>query len=101
LLVRLMVQGRGEGLALDFEPGDAADLLLSLFETPQRALAALLQRERDPEQVRAAMLRTFAACSRAVERVLGAPPGSLPVAGDMPLDDTAVALVDRLQGDPA
>jgi hypothetical protein len=47
------------------------------------------------------MLRTFAACSRAVERVLGAPPGSLPVAGDMPLDDTAVALVDRLQGDRA
>lgn len=101
LLVRLLVQGREEGLALDFEPGDAADLLLSLFETPQRALAALLQRERDPERIRAAMLRSFAACSRAVERVLGAPPGSLPVAGDMPLDDTANALVDRLQGDMA
>ncbi len=99
LLVRLLEQGRAEGLGLDFEPGDSADLLFSLFETPQRALAELLRHERDPALIEAALVRTLAACSRAVERLLGAPPGSLPVAGSLRLDDTAVALVERLNGE--
>lgn len=98
-LVRVLARGRAEGLGTDFEPEDAVDLMLALMEAPQRSVIALLQRERDPARIHAGLVRTIAACSRALERVLGAPPGSLPIAGDMAFGDAVQVIAEQLNGD--
>lgn len=98
-LVQVLARGRAEGLATDFEPEDAVDLMFALIEAPQRSVIALLQQERDPARIQAGLVRAIAACSRAVERVLGAPPGSLPIAGDMGFGDTAQVIAEQLNGD--
>ena len=83
LLARVIEQGVGEGVFVVEHAADTAEILLEMGQSLQGVTTHLLLSSQDDGDAYGVFLRKVDAYERSIERVLGAPPGSLPV---MPRD---------------
>ncbi len=83
LMARVIEQGVGEGVFAVDQAADIAELLLEMGQSLSRVTTDLLLATPNDAEAYNVFMRKVDAYERSIERVLGAPPGSLPV---MPRD---------------
>ena len=83
LMARVIEQGVGEGVFAVDQAADIAELLLEMGQSLSRVTTDLLLATSNDAEAYNVFMRKVDAYERSIERVLGAPPGSLPV---MPRD---------------
>jgi AcrR family transcriptional regulator len=79
LMARVIEQGVGEGVFAVDNPTDIAEMLLELGQSLSQVTTDLLLSTPDDTAAYDRFVRKVDAYERSIERVLGAPPGSLPV----------------------
>jgi AcrR family transcriptional regulator len=90
-LVEIIRQGIQEGVFMTSYPDELGKVVLSLVESLTDALAELLLRAEHPDETLSCMERMTAAYSDALERVLGAPKGSLQLTDTETLSEWVVS----------
>ncbi|MHC4915131.1 MAG: TetR/AcrR family transcriptional regulator [Planctomycetota bacterium] len=81
-LTEIVRQGAEEGSFNAGEPEDAAEMILHLFAAFRETTAELLLSAAEHPENWPVIERKLGSCERAVERVLGAPEGSVRLAGE-------------------
>ncbi|MFI5255416.1 MAG: TetR/AcrR family transcriptional regulator, partial [Candidatus Limnocylindrales bacterium] len=81
LLAGIIRQGREEGLFTASDPDEAARVLLSLMHGANDAAVELYVARQAGTASFETIVHTFAAYNEALERILGAPAGSVPIGG--------------------